>query len=193
MRRRLLVVVALVGSCAPFKEPSVQEREVPGAGGDPPQHTVRPFVPDAAMPEPYDSGCCVVRFARAAGDELASELLGFTAPLSTPLRMTRDGGVWEATACMPRAILAYGYRVYVPITEDGGELFPLVVINPNAPQVLSTEYGVLNEFNAADAGSCADIVTGPHADTRVVDAGTTPDVDAGAGDAGVTDAGSDGG
>ncbi len=192
MKRGLLVVMALVASCAPFKEPSVQEREVPGAGGDPPAYTARPFLPDAAMPEPYDAGCCFVRFARAAGDELAAELLGFSAPLSTPLRMTRDGGIWEATACMPRTNQSYGYRVFIPLTEDGGALFPLVVTNPNAPQVPSSEYGVLNEFRAADAGSCADIATAPHADTTVVDAGAQPVVDAGS-DAGLSDAGSDGG
>lgn len=162
MKRVMLAVVAVAASCAPpYQEPPPLEREVPGLG-DAPRTQAPEYVPDAGeFVLPEDAGCCAVRFALAYQGEAAVALFGFAAPLRPDVSMTRDGGAWESTVCMPRSTQLYGYRLYLEAAGDAG-LFEVTAVNPNAPTVMSLEYGLLNDFQAADAGTCGELDTAPH-------------------------------
>lgn len=179
--RRWLVVVLGAGlgvACGskPMQPPEVIEREVPGIAEAP--------APDAAVwapPNPrQDSGpdvvraqCCPVRFAVAAiADDVSGVIVGSEAPLAPPVAMTRDGGVWETTVCMPLVDATYHFVLGLPAvgTED---LFPVDTVNPNSPQVPSSRYGTVNEFLGASAADCASLDAGSYGDTSS-DAGTGP-------------------
>jgi hypothetical protein len=170
MKRALLTALVAVAACAPpYSEPTPFEREVPGLG-DAPRPQAPEYVPDAGEFSFPDAGCCPVRFALASQGEAAVALFGFTAPLQPDVPMTRDGGAWETTVCMPRSTQLYGYRLFIETAADAG-LFELSAVNPNAPTVRSSEFGLLNEFRADDAGTCGDVDTAPHGDATVPDAG----------------------
>lgn len=166
-----IVVACLALSCAPpFQEPPLLNRDL-GGQGDPPVVVAPKYVADAGQFEFPDAGCCAVRFAYPASGEAAVELFGFASPFRPAVPLVRDAGVWEVSICMPRATLQYGYRLWLrPDVGDAG-FFEFVTVNPNAPTLTSREYGLLNEFAGGDAGSCADLVTSPHGDTSVQDAG----------------------
>lgn len=205
MKRVGFVVVAFaVAACSPpYQEPTVLDREVPGQG-DPPRTQAPAYVPDAGDFSFPDAGCCAVRFALAYQGEAAVSLFGFAGPLRPDVPLTRDGGAWETVVCMPRTSQLYGYHVYTALTpdtadggaDDGGadagaeevSFFESFAHNPNAPVVMSFEYGLLNEFQAEDAGTCGDLDTAPHGDTTVPDAGTEA-ADAGDADGGDADGG----
>lgn len=194
MKRVVFVVVAFaVAACSPpYQEPTLLDRELPGQG-DPPRTQAPAYVPDAGDFSFPDAGCCAVRFALAYQGEAAVSLFGFAPPLRPDVPLTRDGGPWETVVCMPRTSQLYGYRVYTALTsgaddagtDGGGEeatYFESFAHNPNAPVVMSFEYGLLNEFQAEDAGTCGDLDTAPHGDTTVPDAG---EADGGAADGGM--------
>lgn len=190
--KRLLPLLCVALSCAPpFKEPTPQERELP-AMGEPPRQVLPKYSPDAADFTLPDSGCCPVRFAYPAGTEVSAELFGFGEPLPfAGLPLSKDGGTWERTVCMGHTRSLYAYRLLLraDVSEDGG-LFPLVSWNPNVPSIVSAQYGLLNEFDASDAGTCAEFAVAAHADISRPDAGVLIYPDGGdEADAG-TDAGS---
>lgn len=170
--RRALVMGLVVASCAqPFTEPDVLGRELPGQG-DPPRRTLPKYEADAGPLELPDSGCCPVRFAHPASGEAGAELFGFSGPFVPAIALVRDGGVWETLVCMPRARVQYAYRLFLtPDVDPDAGFFELVSHNPNAPTLASRQYGLLNEFEGSDAGSCADLDARPHGDTTVADAG----------------------
>lgn len=173
MKRVVVVCVAVLSCAPPFQEPALLDRDL-GGQGDPPKRVAPQYVPDAGEFVFPDAGCCAVRFAYPAGNELAAELFGFTSPFRPSVPLVRDAGVWEALVCMPRATIQYGYRLFVQsdVADPDAGLFELVSFNPNAPTLRSREYGLLNEFQGADAGSCAELSTTQYGDTTVLDAGT---------------------
>jgi hypothetical protein len=182
VKRALIAALAgFAAACSPPSvDPALLEREVPGQG-DPPRTQAPAWVPDAGDFVFPDAGCCQVRFALAYQGEAAVSLFGFAPPLRPDVPMTLDGGAWETVVCMPRSTQLYGYRAFLaPDLGDAGladggveevSLFESYAHNPNAPVVMSFEYGLLNEFQAQDAGTCGDLDTGPHGDTSVPDAG----------------------
>lgn len=180
MKRLLLMTLVGAGlSCAPPPgDPLLLERELP-AQGDAPRTQAPIYVPDAGPFSFPDAGCCAVRFALAHQGQAAVSLFGFAPPLRPSVVMTLDGGAWETVVCMPRSSQVYGYQVFTRLddgdagTDDGGEVpvFESYAHNPNAPVTMSVEYGLLNEFQAEDAGSCGDLDVAVHADTTVLDAG----------------------
>lgn len=184
MTRVLLLVSLGLFSCEPFRAPTPLSREV-AAKGDAPVEKA-PAMRDAGLVDLPDGGCCPVRFARRALDgEVAVQVFGFTLALAeTPL--SKDGGIWEGVVCMMPARTLYGYRVFMRADDPDAGLFDFVTYNPNAPQLRTSDYGLLNEFDARDAGSCADFQAAAHGDTTVADAGFL-DADGG------TDGGADGG
>jgi hypothetical protein len=159
-------------------DPPLLEREVPGQG-DPPRTQAPEYVEDAGPFSFPDAGCCAVRFALGHQGQAAVSLFGFAPPLRPAVAMTLDGGAWETVVCMPRSTQLYGYQVFTRLDgsdgglDDGGEvaLFESSTHNPNAPVTMSVEYGLLNEFQADDAGSCGDLDVAVHADVTVPDAG----------------------
>lgn len=202
MKHVLTALAVVAAACAPFQEPTPLMRDVGSSSGDAPKSTPVPYRNDAGPPVVPDAGCCAVRFALAAtGVESAVSLFGLGEPLRTPVPLVRDGGAWETVVCMPLASQVYGYQQHIATQPDGGgELFVLVTHNPNAPSVRSAEYGSLNLYDAADAGSCAGVVAAPHGDATPQDAGNVfveldgGDPDGGASDGGASDGGaSDGG
>ncbi|HEY1086514.1 MAG TPA: hypothetical protein VGE37_02425 [Archangium sp.] len=169
----LTLTLAALACTPPPMDPTVLEREVP-AQGDPPRGQPVPYAEDAGTFAFPDAGCCAVRFAVASRGEAAVSLFGFAPPLRPSVAMGQDGGVWEAVVCMPRSTQLYGYQRFTRLDDgDAGEpvLFESYAHNPNAPVTMSLEYGLLNEFQADDAGTCGELDVAPHADVSVPDAG----------------------
>jgi hypothetical protein len=157
-------------SCGPrYEEPEVLERQGDGKG-DAPVKELPPYVHDAGEFVFPEADCCPVRFALAEQGEAAVALMGFGPPLRPDVPMVLNDGAWEAVVCMPRSTQLYGYRAYFQAdTADAGYL-AVVTHNPNAPSVMSVQYGRLNEFSVGeDAESCSDLDVAPHGDTTVAE------------------------
>lgn len=166
MRRALLVAGALglwLGCGAPAKPPDLLTRELPSQGDAPPRGDVPLYDdsdPDAGNVLPELPACCVVAFAvPAEPDDLAATFVsGRRVPLA------RDGGAWVGDVCMPLANTVYFYEVLVPAESDGdGGTFRLERINPAAPSTGGGTIDLLNVFDVGDAGTCAELDAGVHA------------------------------
>ena len=112
-----------------------------------------------------------MRLAYHAGREVSAGRFGFGEPLPlTGVPLSKDGGVWSATVCLPPARMLYAYRLLMQPDDADAGLVPLTSHDPNVASVVSAEYGLLNELDARDAGTCALFPAG-HADTSRPDAG----------------------
>ena len=179
MKRALLTMCAVLVSCGqPFKAPDLIERDLGDGQNDVPRGSLGEYPNDGGTFEIPDASCCVVRFAVAARGEAAVELFGFAPPLDQPIAMTLDGGAWQAEACMGLNESPYGFRAWVPTDDDAG-VFAIIETNPNAPQLATEEYGVLNVFSPGDALTCDALDTAAYVDLRETDAGLLIDEDAG--------------